>query len=324
MSTQQTAKTQFVETPRGTKFGYRRLGTGPGIPLVLLIHFRGVQDKWDPLLINTLAASRPIITVDYAGVGLSTGEVAQTLRQSAADIIEFLGLIGEDEVDLLGFSLGGMAAQFIALDADPAKLKVRKLILAGTTTSGGDGVLNSPHDDVATIAGAKDITITAFQTLFFPKTKAGQFACEQWWARINERTSAASGEAITTWLSNGFLDQGKGLLGQVAQSNAFANPETSQGAEGTLGRLGELKIPVLVANGHVSPSLCSVVVGSFSRRYTADTGCALLTFLDRTTTCSRRRTAFSSSRGFRMDSSSCIRIAGMASCSSTRLCLRSM
>ncbi|KAH8896945.1 alpha/beta-hydrolase [Thozetella sp. PMI_491] len=250
MSTQQTAKTRFVETAKGTKFAYRRLGTGSGTPLVLLIHFRGTQDKWDPLLINTLAASRPIITVDYAGVGLSTGEVATTVRQSADDIIEFLSLIGETEIDLLGFSLGGMVAQLVALNADPKTVKIRKLVLAGTNTSAGEGVLPRPNDDVGTIAGGPHVSIDAFKTLFFPKTRAGTFAVEQWWDRINERSPATCGEEIvTTFLSDGFLDQGKGLLAQVSQTTAFSAVETSQGADGAYDRLPDLNIPVLVANG---------------------------------------------------------------------------
>lgn len=106
MSTQQTAKTHYVDTPNGARFAYRRIGLEVGIPLVLMTHFRGTMDKWDPLLVNSLAETRLVITVDYSGVGLSTGEVAKTVEQSAADVLLFLELIGQSQVDLMAFSLG--------------------------------------------------------------------------------------------------------------------------------------------------------------------------------------------------------------------------
>lgn len=249
MSTHQTAKTQYVANHSGTKYAYRRLGTGPGTPLLLLIHFRGTMDKWDPLLINTLSASRPVILLDYPGVGLSTGEVATTIAQSASDVIDFLSLIDETEIDLLGFSLGGYVAQLIALNADASALRIRKLILAGTGTSAGPDVPASPNEDVGTYAGAPEITLETFQTLFFPKTRAGRIASEQWWARMNERGPGTSGEEVSSFLSTGYADGGKGLNAQVAQTVSFLDPGTSTGRDGAYGRLGELVMPVLVANG---------------------------------------------------------------------------
>ncbi|KAF2193027.1 alpha/beta-hydrolase [Zopfia rhizophila CBS 207.26] len=236
MSTQQTAKTQYVAISDGVKLAYRRLGTGSGTPLVLLIHFRGTMDKWDPVLINGLAASRPIITVDYAGVGLSTGEVAMTIRQCADDVIRFL-------------NIGGLVAQLIALNADPKALKVRKLILAGTGTSAGHGVANNPNTDMPEVGGRKEPDLSVFQVLFFPQNREGKAASETWWARIHERTPQACDEDVSQWLSWGFADQEKGLLAQSAQLTAFANPETSKGLDSAYGRLGEPKMPVLMANG---------------------------------------------------------------------------
>jgi pimeloyl-ACP methyl ester carboxylesterase len=73
MSTQQTAVIQFVEAD-GIKYAYCRLGPSTGVPLVLNMHFRGHMDFWDPALVNPLAAVRPVILYDNAGVGQSTCE----------------------------------------------------------------------------------------------------------------------------------------------------------------------------------------------------------------------------------------------------------
>ncbi|RBR25700.1 uncharacterized protein FIESC28_01663 [Fusarium coffeatum] len=251
MSTQQTAKTQYVELPRGAKFAYRQIGAALGTPLVVLTHFRGTMDKWDPLVINTLAANRRVITVDYAGVGLSTGEVANSIRQSAADISQFIEVIKEPEVDLLGFSIGGYVAQMVALNSDPNKVKIRKLILAGTGTSHGEDLALSPNDDVGAVAGVKDVNIDVFKTLFFHKNPEGDAAAEAWWGRIHERKQSTCGEEVSEWLSSGYKDQGKGIKGQATQGHTFTmSADTSRGEEGAYDRLSEIKIPVLVANGN--------------------------------------------------------------------------
>ncbi|CVL11741.1 hypothetical protein FPRO06_13042 [Fusarium proliferatum] len=250
MATQQTAKTQYVKSPNGATFAYRQIGNASGIPLVLLTHFRGTMDKWDPAIVNSFAKNRRIITVDYAGVGLSTGDVATSMRQSAADITQFIELIGEKEIDLLGFSIGGYVAQMVALNADPSKVKVRKLILAGTGTSYGPDLVYSQNKDVGSVAGVKDVDINVFKTLFFPKNAAGDAAAEAWWSRIHERSAATSGEEASLWLSSGYKDGGKGLMGQVTQGHDFTEtPEKSKGEDGAYDRLPDLKIPVLVANG---------------------------------------------------------------------------
>ncbi|KAK3990698.1 alpha/beta-hydrolase [Cladorrhinum sp. PSN332] len=259
MTTHQTARTLYTSpTPSGTTFAYRRLGTpssSSSTPLLILTHFRGVTDKFDPLLINLLSASRPVIQVDYSGVGLSTGPVAKSVKQSAADILAFLSLIDEKEVDILGFSLGGMVAQLVALNAPQSGLgiKVRKLILAGTTPSAGPGVEATTNTDVGQWAGGQNVVIEAFKVLFFPQTKEGDVAAEQWWDRIGERgeLNKLKGEKTATWLSDGYLDGAVGLKGQLEQLGKWGSVEGSEGEEGSFARLGELvDVPVLVVNGH--------------------------------------------------------------------------
>ena len=109
-TTHNTAKTQVVEAV-GVKFAYRRFGRPAELPLVMLQHFRGNLDNWDPALTDALAGEREVILVDYAGVGSSTGEPSNTIAESARQVITLIAMLGLAWVDLLGFSIGGLQAQ---------------------------------------------------------------------------------------------------------------------------------------------------------------------------------------------------------------------
>lgn len=130
----ETAPTRYVEGG-GIRFAYRRLGPATGTPLVLLQHFSGNIDAWDPAVVNALAVDRPVIAFDNTGVGRSTGQTPDNIAAMAKDAVAFINLLGLTEADLLGFSLGGCVAQQIAAEHGPL---VRKLILAGTAPRGGE------------------------------------------------------------------------------------------------------------------------------------------------------------------------------------------
>ena len=71
--TLETALTRYIEGG-GIRFAYRQLGPSTGTSLVLLQHFSGNIDAWDPAVVNALALDRPVIAFDNAGVGRSTGK----------------------------------------------------------------------------------------------------------------------------------------------------------------------------------------------------------------------------------------------------------
>ena len=104
---------QQVSAANGVDYAYRDTGGGEGgVPLVLLQHFRGNLDKWDPALIDALAArGRRVVTFDNAGVGGSTGTTPHTIEQMARDAIAFLNSLELSQADLLGFSIGSFVAQ---------------------------------------------------------------------------------------------------------------------------------------------------------------------------------------------------------------------
>lgn len=250
MANYQTAKTSYV-SHRDGKIAYRRFGAAHGVPLLFCIHFRGVMDKWDPLFVNSIAASRPVILVDYVGVGKSTGSVANSFRLWADDMIQFLSLINVKEVDLLGMSLGGFVIQMMALNADPSQVKIRKLVLCGSGTSYGAGIESSPNN-FHTDSNVQDLVLDNFKVLFFPPNTVGEKAAEEWWARLDERNESTCGETSATWLSQGFKDKAEGMKAQGEAIEKFFHPDTSKGLEGGYDRLPTLDIPVLVANGSVS------------------------------------------------------------------------
>ena len=143
-----TAQTELVEAA-GIEFAYRRFGRPSGLPLVMLQHFRGNLDNWDPALTDALAAEREVILVDYPGVGvLDAASSDRPSRETARQMIAFIAALGLDEIDLLGFSIGGFVAQEIALVRPTL---VRRLILAATGPKGAPG-MHGWREDIAAAA----------------------------------------------------------------------------------------------------------------------------------------------------------------------------
>src|SRR5436853_3141284 len=111
--TDQTAPTQFVQA-NGIRFAYRRFGKAGGVPIVVDLHYIGTIDYWDPAVTDGLARDREVILFDNAGVSSSSGEVPATFEEMGAHAIAFIKALGLKQVDVLGFSIGGMVAQEIA------------------------------------------------------------------------------------------------------------------------------------------------------------------------------------------------------------------
>jgi pimeloyl-ACP methyl ester carboxylesterase len=232
MSTQQTAKTQYVDV-NGVKLAYRRFGRSTGIPLVMHIHFRGTMDHWDPALINPLAEAREIILLDNSGVGKSPGEVPDNYTAWAKVVIDLVSALGIKKIDMLGFSMGGFVAQLVALNAPHL---VRRLILAGTGPSAGEGVEAGSNEAfrILSIAKTPEEGEAAFLKTFYSLSEEKQALGRTWWKRINERSVEERADYL-------------GPEGTQRQTEAVI--KWASGIDGTYDRLGEMKIPVLVANG---------------------------------------------------------------------------
>src|SRR6516164_8106792 len=132
------AATRFVEVGQ-QRYAYRRFGDGSGLPLLCLQHFTGTLDNWDPAVTDPLALEREVILFESAGLGRSTGEVPASVPGMAAHALAFVDALGLTRVDLLGFSLGGMVAQEIALERPSL---VRRMLLVGTAPEGGEDIMH--------------------------------------------------------------------------------------------------------------------------------------------------------------------------------------
>src|SRR5260370_37138087 len=168
----QTAPTQFVEA-NGIRFAYRRFGKAGGVPILFNQHYLGTMDYWDPVVTDGLAHDREVILFNNAGVSSSSGEVPTTFEQMGANAVAFSRALGLKKADVFGFSIGGMVAQEITLQAPEL---VRKLILVGTGPRGGQG-MESLTQVAARIFGAVyDPPEHLWLAVLFSPSEAGQAA----------------------------------------------------------------------------------------------------------------------------------------------------
>jgi pimeloyl-ACP methyl ester carboxylesterase len=182
--THKSAPTRFAQAG-GSRFAYRRFGNPIGTPVVVLQHFMGNLDNYDPAVTDALARGREVILTDNAGVGLSTGAAPETVAGMARDAASLIDTLGLEHVDLFGHSMGGYVAQQIAVDRPDL---VRRLILVGTGPRGGDG-MGELASDVAPLFGkVYDPQDLMWLPILFSPSEASQAAGRRFLARIRART----------------------------------------------------------------------------------------------------------------------------------------
>ncbi len=225
-----------VKGANGVTYACRDTGPGGGaVPLVLLQHFRGNLDNWDPALIDALASSRRVVTFDNAGVGSSTGTTADTIEQMARDAIVFIGALELDQVDLLGFSIGSFVAQQIALRRPDM---VRRLILASSAPEGAAGMHGWAPDVIGAI-GTPQTKPEEYLSVFFARSPGSQLAGQEALQRMYARTEGR--DAATTWETR---------EAQYDAVCAWGIPDHA-----LLQQVSALEMPVFVANGDSDPMI---------------------------------------------------------------------
>jgi pimeloyl-ACP methyl ester carboxylesterase len=237
--THHTAPTSFVEA-NGIRFAYRRFGNAGGLPLVLNQHFKGTMDYWDPTVTDGLARDREVILFNNAGVASSSGEVPTSFPAMGANAVVFIRALGLSQVDVLGFSIGGMVAQEIALQAPDL---VRKLILVGTGPRGAD------------MAASKSAEI--FSAAYNPP--------EHLWLAVHFSASAAGREAGLAFLERKHrrTDRDPEVTDEAAGRQREAIAEYIAGGESAQGQLKNIHQPTLVVQGSndvIIPTINSYVL----------------------------------------------------------------
>jgi pimeloyl-ACP methyl ester carboxylesterase len=238
MSASQSVKVTWKSVPTqrvtagGVTFAYRELGTdNPGPPVVFLIHLAAVLDNWDPRIVDGIAAKHRVITFDNRGVGASSGSPATSMEEMARDAITFIKAMGFDQVDLFGFSMGGMVAQEIVLMAPQL---VRRMIITGTGTgtgpAGGEGISKVARVTYLDMVRGWLTFQDPKQFLFFTRSPSGIRAGKEFLARLKERSANRDKEITLTALQ--------------AQLKALRRWGAKAPAD-----LSQIHQPVLVANG---------------------------------------------------------------------------
>jgi pimeloyl-ACP methyl ester carboxylesterase len=177
--THETVPTQYVAAG-GRRYAYRRFGKKGTGALLFLGYFNSNMDAWDPVVTNGLGDAHDLILFDNAGVGASGGQTPQTVVEMTRDCVAFCRALDLQSIVVVGFSLGGMIAQQLALESPEL---VRRLILLGTAPRGGEGLtlseLSSEEqaDPVAFLLGA-----------FFSPSAASQAAGRAHVKRLRSRT----------------------------------------------------------------------------------------------------------------------------------------
>ena len=224
------APTQYV-TVGDNKYAYRQFGSGPGLPLLFLQHFTGTLDNWDSAVTDPLALGRSVILFESTGIGRSTGNVPKTVAGMADHALQFLDALGLSQVDVLGFSLGGMLAQMMVLERPRL---FRRIILSGTGPEGGVGVAMDRPELLKIFADQKMPSSEKLLKLFFTTTETSQSAGHQFVQRLALRTEDK--DTLTTAEAAG------------AQLAAMAAWEKSGGEP--YADLKKVTQPVLVTNGN--------------------------------------------------------------------------
>jgi pimeloyl-ACP methyl ester carboxylesterase len=202
----QTAPTQFVEA-NGIRFAYRRFGKSGGVPLVFNQHFTGTIDHWDPAVTDGLAATREVILFNNAGISSTSGEVPASVEEMAANAAAFIQALGLAKVDVLGFSLGGLVAQEITLQAPDL---VRRLVLVGTGPRSGEGMATLTPEAQEIFGATYDEPDHLWLRVHFTRSEKSQAAGREFLKRfrlraenrdpeVNEKVAPAQIEAISKW-----------------------------------------------------------------------------------------------------------------------------
>jgi pimeloyl-ACP methyl ester carboxylesterase len=197
--------------------GYREVGSGQ--PLVLIMGYAAPMEAWEPQFVDSLARRYRVVIFDNAGIGSTRALPAPlTIDAMANQTSALIGALGLGRPDVLGWSMGGMIAQALAV-LHPAQ--VRRLVLCATFP-GVDGV--TPPQ-----AAINDLTNGSGVDVMYPANQA--MANDAFTAEVESYPSAAAAPA------------------SVISAQRRAALWWFDGADAAGRRTSEISVPTLVADG---------------------------------------------------------------------------
>jgi pimeloyl-ACP methyl ester carboxylesterase len=229
-----SAPVQTADTKLGV-VAYRSIGSGPA--LVLITGFSGTMEGWDRRLVDALAAHHRVVLLDNAGIGKTAALGKLTVDAMANQTSALIRALGLKRADVLGWSMGGMIAQALAV-LHPAQ--VRRLVLCASFP--GDGTTVRPAQSA--IAALKSGNPAKVMSDLFPADQtnaqnthlaalsswppaptvpadvltAQSHAVDLWWAGTDPAGKKTTGIAAPTLIADGSQDP----LDPVTNSRALA------------------------------------------------------------------------------------------------------
>ena len=211
------APVRIAHTTRGT-VGYRVVGSGP--PLVMVMGYAGTMEVWDPRFVDALAQHYRVVIFDNAGVGQTQALPAPLTIDAMADQTSALiSALGLGRPDVLGWSMGGMIAQALAV-RHPAQ--VHRLVLAATFPGTGTAVVPSQ-------TAVQALTDGHAQLYLFPADQA-----RAWDAFVAATASYPAAAAVPAAVTTA---QGNASLGWFAGTDPAGR------------RTAAIDVPTLIADG---------------------------------------------------------------------------
>ena len=226
-----TASIQFIKVD-GLNIAYKVIGQGK--PIIFLARFRGTLNDWDPAFVDAVAKSYRVILFDAPGVGRSAGVVSTSVTKWADQAVQFTHALGIEHAMYLGWSMGGAAAQIIAINHPES---VDKLLLLATGPSGNPDFAPA-NPEFGSRARKPVYEFDDYQFLFFYKSETAKAACASYLKRVN-----LIQDKDVTVTPEGYNNM------TAAMADFKANKEKNY-----FDALKDIKIPVLIANGKFDPS----------------------------------------------------------------------
>ncbi|RFU48285.1 alpha/beta fold hydrolase [Paraburkholderia sp. DHOC27] len=153
---------QVLRTPHGS-IGYYRFGQGS--PIVMITGYRATIANWNAYFLGALAKHHEVIVFDNRGIGKSSAVNADyRIKDLAGDSATLISALKLKDPTVVGWSMGGMIAQQLALDHPSL---VGRLVLMSTMPPGPRAVA-VPHDVENILSGGSGATFARVMDVLFP------------------------------------------------------------------------------------------------------------------------------------------------------------